>query len=538
MTGLAQHLLVAPVLLPLAAAIAMLLLGQGRRIAKAVLNVVATLAGLALAVTLAKQAAASGEGQVATYLAANWPAPFGIVLVLDRLSAAMLLLTAVLALAAVLYSLARWHRAGLHFHPLFQFQLMGLNGAFLTGDLFNLFVFFEVMLVASYGLVLHGSGRARVTAGLHYIIVNLAASLLFLLGVGLVYGACGTLNMADLSQRIPDLAGTDRALLEAGAGLLGIAFLTKAGLWPLSFWLPGTYTAAAAPVAALSGVLTKVGVYVVLRTWLLLFGAGAGASAGFGAEALLWGGLATLAVGSIGALASQDLGRLVASCVLVSSGTVLAVAATADAGVIGGALFYLACSTLALGALFLLRELVERARGPGADVLAVTREAFGDPEEDSMEDEIGIAIPGAMALLGLGFLAAALVVAGLPPLAGFLGKFAVFDALMAAAPLAAAPLRSGVLVAALLASSLALLVALARAGIHAFWLPAGTPPRVRVIEILPVALLLAACVLLTVRAGPALDYLRAAATDLAHPAAQAQAVLSAQPATRAGQGAP
>ncbi len=531
MTGLAQHLLVVPVLLPLSAAVAMLLLGQGRRIGKAVLNVIATLAGLAVAVTLAQQAGAAGAGHVATYLAANWPAPFGIVLVLDRLSAAMLLLTAVLALAAVLYSLARWHRSGLHFHPLFQLQLMGLNGAFLTGDLFNLFVFFEVMLVASYGLVLHGSGRARVTAGLHYIVVNLAASLLFLLGVGLVYGACGTLNLADLSQ-------SDRALLEAGAGLLGIAFLTKAGLWPLSFWLPGTYTAASAPVAALSAVLTKVGVYVVLRTWLLLFGAGAGASAGFGADALLWGGLATLVVGSIGALASQDLGRLVASCVLVSSGTVLAVAATADAGVVAGALFYLVCSTLALGALFLLRELVERARGPGADVLAVTREAFGDPEEDSMEDEIGIAIPGAMALLGLGFLAAALVVAGLPPLAGFLGKFAVFDALMASPPLAAAPLRSVVLIAALLASSLALLVALARAGIHAFWLPAGTPPRVRVIEILPVALLLAGCVLLTVRAGPALDYLRAAATDIAHPAAQARAVLSAQPATRAGQGAP
>src|SRR4029078_402712 len=159
------------------------------------------------------------------------------VLVADRLAAIMVMLTAVIGLAGAVFSLAQWHRVGPHFHSLFQFLLMGPNGAYLTGDLFNLFVFFEILLAASYGLALHGSGVSRVQAGLHYIVVNLAASLLFLIGVSLIYGVSGTLNMADLAARVQVISANDRALLEAGAGILAIAFLAKAGIWPLCFWL-------------------------------------------------------------------------------------------------------------------------------------------------------------------------------------------------------------------------------------------------------------------------------------------------------------
>ena len=238
------------------------------------------------------------------YALGNWPAPFGIVLVADRLAAAMVLLSGLLGLAATVFSLARWQRAGPRFHALLQFLLMGLNGAFLTGDLFNLFVFFELLLAASYGLALHGSGTARVRSSLHYIVINLAASLLFLIGVSLIYGVTGTLNMAHLAQRIPLVAAEDRVLVEAGAAVLAIAFLVKSGMWPLGFWLPSTYAAASAPAAALFSILTKVGVYAVLRLWLLLFGGGVGA------ELLYLGGMATLAFGAIGMLASQELGRL------------------------------------------------------------------------------------------------------------------------------------------------------------------------------------------------------------------------------------
>ncbi len=231
-----DQLMIVPVLLPLLAGALMLLVGERRHGLKAAINLASTLSLVGIAIALLRMSDGATDdmsGYIGVYRLGDWPAPFGIVLVVDRLSALMLLLTSILASAAVVFSIARWHRAGVYFHALFQFLLMGLNGAFLTGDLFNLFVFFELLLAASYGLLLHGSGVARVRAGLHYIVVNLAASLLFLIGVSLIYGVSGTLNMADLAARIPEMAADDRALLEAGAGILGAAFLLKAGMWPL-----------------------------------------------------------------------------------------------------------------------------------------------------------------------------------------------------------------------------------------------------------------------------------------------------------------
>src|SRR5690606_33107300 len=147
-------------------------------------------------------------------------APFGIVLVLDRLAALMLVLTAVLALAVLLYATGGWDQRGRHFHSLFQFQLMGVNGAFLTGDLFNLFVFFEVLLIASYGLMVHGGGAARMRAGVQYVFVNLVGSSLFLVAVGLLYSVTGWLNMADLARKVPEVPAGDQAILQTGAMLL------------------------------------------------------------------------------------------------------------------------------------------------------------------------------------------------------------------------------------------------------------------------------------------------------------------------------
>ena len=353
MSGMASHIIIAPIVLPLVVGALLLLLDERLRRLRAAVSVASAFALVGIAIVLLVMSdAATPEPQIGVYRLGNWAAPFAIVLVLDRLSALMLLLTSILGSAAVVFALARWQRAGSYFHALFQFLLMGVNGAFLTGDLFNLFVFFELLLAASYGLALHGSGIARVKAGLHYIVVNLAASLLFLIGVSLIYSVSGTLNMADLAQRIPNVPAENQALLEAGASILGIAFLVKAGMWPLCFWLPASYSAASPPVAAVFAILTKVGVYVVLRLWLLLFGEGAGASAQFGGAWLLYGGMATIIFGMIGTLASQNMARLAAYSVLVSSGTVLAAIGMGQAGVTGGALFYLVSSTLGLGARF------------------------------------------------------------------------------------------------------------------------------------------------------------------------------------------
>jgi len=529
----ADHLAIVPILLPLLAGAVMMALDDTWRTFKAGLGIVSTLGLLGVAIALMVGADA---GTTIVYRLGNWPATFGIVLVADRLSAMMLVLTALLGFAALLFSLARWHRTGAHFHPLVQFQLMGLNGAFLTGDLFNLFVFFEVLLAASYGLALHGSGIARVRAGLHYIAINLAASLLFLVGVSLMYGVAGTLNMADLAARIPAITGQNRALLEAGAAILGVAFLTKAAMWPLGFWLPGTYAAASAPAAAIFSMLSKVGVYAVLRLWLLLFGPDSGVSAGLGGDWLLAGGIATIAFGAISVLATQDLVRLAGASVLISSGTLLAAIGAGKIGVTSGALYYLASSVLAIGAFFLLVELLERGHEVGADVLAVTLEAFGDADEEDPEpgEEVGVAIPATMAILGFSFLACALLLAGLPPLSGFVAKFAILSALVGAGVPVDSPvsLAGWALLTMLILSGLATLISMARAGIRTLWAPLdGRVPRVRVIEMAPVLLLIVACIGLTAQAGPAMRYMQATAKALYAPQDYVRGVLAPPPPT-------
>lgn len=535
MSGWSQHLTIAPIVIPLLAGILMVLIGERRRALKAAFGIASALALLVVAIALLRLADGSSGEQAAVfvYRLGNWPSLFGIVLVLDRMSAVMLVLTGVLGLSALVFSLARWHRGGAHFHPLLQFQLMGLNGAFLTGDLFNLFVFFEVMLAASYGLALHGSGAVRIRAGLHYIAVNLTSSLLFLVGVSTIYGVAGTLNMADLAARIPTIAPADRGLLEAGAAILGIAFLVKAAVWPLGFWLPNAYAAASAPAAAIFSILSKVGIYAIVRLWLLLFGAAAGDSSGFGGAWLLSGGLLTIAFGTIAVLATQNMARLAGASVLVSSGTLLAAIGTGQVAVTGGALFYLASSVLAIAAFFLLIELVERGREVGADVLAVTREAYGEGEEENLDEkeETGIAIPAVTAILGMCFMACALLLAGLPPLSGFLAKFAILAPLFGSGG-GSVSTSTWAILAALIISGMATIIAMARAGIDAFWVsPADVRPRVRVTEIGPVALLLTLCMAMTVRPEPVMNYLQAAAQSLHAPQGYIRAVFPVPPST-------
>ncbi|MDO9436773.1 monovalent cation/H+ antiporter subunit D [Hydrogenophaga sp.] len=539
------HLMIAPILLPLVTACVMLFLREGQHRTRATISLFATLANLVLAVALLLWAKlGTGAGALGVYLPSNWDVPFGIVLVLDRLSALMLLVAAMVALMALLFALARWHKAGAHFHPLFQIQIMGLNGAFLTGDLFNLFVFFEVMLAASYGLLLHGSGPSRVKAGMQYIAINLAASSLFLVGASMIYGVSGTLNMADLAARIPNVAEADRALLHAACAILAVAFLAKAAMWPLNFWLVRGYSSASAPSAAVFALLTKVGIYVLLRLSTLLFSPEAGASAGFGSQWLAWGGMATLSFGAIGMLASQRPARLAGYAVIVSSGTLLAVIGFARPELTASALYYLPSSTLAVAAFFLLAELMDRSRTDPATQrapedeedhlpfamadLEIARTANLDEDEEVL---IGRAIPASTALLGLAFITCTVLVAGLPPLSGFIGKFAMLSALL---PVQAdAPAVSGAawtLLVLLITSGLFALVALSRIGMRYFWAPMERGAHMlRVAEYVPIAVLLAVCVLFTVRGEAVLRYTTATAVSLYEPRNYIDAVFSARP---------
>lgn len=528
MNGWSNHLIVAPILVPLVACAILLVIDERRRVAKAMVSLASTIVLTAIAVILF--AIESGpNGFEGVYLVGNWAAPFGIVLVLDGLSAMMLLLTALLAVASLVFSFARWHAVGAHFHSMFQVLLMGVNGAFLTGDLFNLFVFFEVMLAASYGLLLHGSGQLRVKAGLHYIAVNLVAALLFLIGVSLIYGTAGTLNMADLAARIPEMEPDRRMLMEAGAGILGVVFLIKAGMWPLCFWLPTAYSAASAPVAGIFAIMSKLGIYVILRLTMLLFVEGP--SAGFGAQVLFYGGMATLIFGIIGVLASQALGRVAGYSVLVSSGTLLMVIGINDGAVSSGALLYLVSSTLTISAFFLLIELVERGQDAGANVLAVTMEAYGDAADDEVPEEQGVTMPGTMAVLGICFAACGILLSGLPPLSGFIAKFAMLSAMMGTGAIGVPPTAAiWSLIVLVILSGIAALISMTRAGIRTFWSSIeGTVPRVLVIEILPVMFLLGLTLALTVQAGPAMQYMDATIRTLSKPSLYIDAVRTAAP---------
>jgi len=535
MDFLSLHLPVLPVLLPAVTAIALLLIGDdGRRSGLAGegsaadsapggvgarwkwarrLALLSTFLGLLLAARLVADAAGAGaagnalagsSANVRVYLLGNWAAPFGIVLVVDRLAALMLLLTSCIALPVLAFACDGWDARGRHFHALFQFQLMGLNGAFLTGDLFNLFVFFEVLLISSYVLMTHGHGRERFRAGFHYVGLNLLASALFLIGASLVYAIAGTLNLADLTLRLPQITGPDAVLLKVAGLVLLVVFGFKAAVMPLSLWLPATYSAASAPVAALFAIMTKVGVYAIVRVHAALWPP----------EVLLPLALATSVVGALGALSAATLPRLVAWLTVASVGTVLTAVAMGGAAALSAAMFYLVNSTFVIAGLFLWCELV-----------AVQRAGVGD----RLSPAPGVAQP---ALLGVLLLAGAASAAGLPPLPGFIGKVMLLQASSTHA-------WAAVIWAVVLGSGLLALVALARAGSTVFW---NTAPRLasepdrtqasavsaRLALLLCTGCLLGAGVLMSLFAEPIKRYTDAAAAQLGDAPALAQAVLAAQ----------
>jgi multicomponent K+:H+ antiporter subunit D len=536
MNAILQHIVVLPILVPLLCGAAMLFMPETARTARVTLALTSVLAQLTIAIALLYLTSDAANfiwpDGVGVYAIGNWNAPFGIVLVVDRLSAVMLTLVAIVSFTTLTYAVARWDRPGQPFHSLFQLILMGLNGAFLTGDLFNLFVFFEVLLAASYGLVLRGTGAARIKYGMHYIVVNLVASLLFLIGVSLIYGVAGTLNMADLAGRTAGLTPEDRTLFDSGAAILGVAFLVKAASWPLNFWLPGAYSIAQAPVASIFALMTKVGLYSILRVGTIL-----GEDETL-AAALLYMGLATLVSATIAILAAKHLARLVSFSVMVSMGILLAAFGLRIQSLTGPIIFYMIVSVLTSSTFFMLTGMTDRTRITDPPVMpedAPTANAPGymsygvkKPSVFHEEGEVGIAIPAAMAFLGLMFVCCALLIVGLPPLPGFIAKFALLSgALREAADGALA--ASWTFSIAVLLSGFASLIALSRVGMRLFWsIAARSTPRLRVLEAAPVALLVLLCLALGVAAGPVARYLDATARSLHQPDTYVRTVLASR----------
>jgi multicomponent K+:H+ antiporter subunit D len=417
----------------------------------------------------------------------------------------MVSITAVLAVCAQAYAVRGADLAGRHFHRLFQFQLFGLSGAFLTGDLFNLFVFFEVLLIASYALLLHGGGRERTRAGLHYVVLNLIGSTLFLFAIGGLYGILGTLNMADLAIRVAQLPPENLAIVRASALLLFVVFALKAALVPLQLWLPGAYSSAGAPVAALFAIMTKVGAYSILRVYTLIFGTTSGSLAGLVEPWLLGLGLLTIVAGTVGAMVSTRLARLTASLVVVSAGTLLMAIGLGGATSLAAGLYYLAHSTFAAAALFLLTDILKHARGSAGDRL-----------------EPGPAFAGSRILGGL-FLIIAVAIAGMPPLSGFVGKFLI---LSSSAGNPWMPWVFGIV----LLTSLLIIASLARGGSRLFFEEnPATDPRLQPWDksaLFAPVVLTAVGMGLVIFAEPLYEFSRAAADQLLAPGTYVSTVLT------------
>lgn len=485
-----SHLAIIPLLLPLFTGIFLLLLREQRIYIKRTLSGISSLIQIAFAAYLL---CTVSNGNILVYSLSNWPAPFGIVLMADRLAALLILTTSLLAVFALIYAMRGTDREGRQFHILFQLQLFGLNGAFLTADLFNLFVFFEVLLLASYSLLLHGGGRKRIRSGLHFVVINVVGSSLFLFAAGILYGVLGTLNMADLAVKVAHITPDNISLVKTAALLLFTVFALKAALLPLYLWLPSAYSQTSAPAAALFTIMTKVGIYSILRVYTLIFGNEAGPLANLLDDWLLPMALLTIIIGSFGLLGSKRLRQQIAYLVVISAGTLLtSFSLNSEAGIAAG-LYYLPHTTFAAAALFLLADLIVKRR---------------DQMEDKLEEGFVIT---RQRLLGMTFFVLAILVSSLPPLSGFIGKFMV---LRAALEHPALPY----IMTIILASGLLTIIAMARTGSLFFYeahavdkstntyVKQGPPEPLRVRELLPIFSLLGLCLLITAWSGPISQY--------------------------------
>ena len=440
-------LLPLPVVLPLVAAGLSIALGR-RPLLQRLLSLLTLLVTTGTACVLLATADRDGAQVVQ---AGGWAAPAGISLVADRLSTLLLVVSQLVLLAVLVYAVGQGVADGdreprASFHPCYLVLAAGIALAFLTGDLFNLFVAFEVMLVASYVLLTLGGGAEQVRAGMTYVVVSLLASVLFVTVVGLVYAATGTVNLADLAVRMQDVPDGVRVVL--GLTML-VVFGIKAAIFPLFSWLPDSYPTAPSPVTAVfAGLLTKVGVYAIIRTQTLLFPGGALDSV------LMWAALATMVIGILGAVAQTDIRRILSFTLVSHIGYMVFGIALGTAAGLAGAIFYVVHHIAIQTTLFLVTGLIE-TRGGSTSLNRLGGLAAASP------------------VLGILFFVPAMNLAGIPPLSGFVGKVGLLEAGAQQGGFLAYLLVGGSVLTSLLT-----LYAMAKVWNRAFWRPRTAEPDV------------------------------------------------------------
>lgn len=490
------HLILLPVLLPLLTG-AILLLITGKEVRA--IRIVSLCGGLVCLVASLALLHSVLHGEVVIYRLGNWPSPFAITLVADLLSGLMLVVSSLLACACLLFAGRDKDAPVSRFHSLFHFLCMGIHGAFLTGDLFNLFVFFEVLLISSYGLLVTLSGRPKSRNALHFVILNMTGTVLFLVAIGLIYRATGRLNLADVAAIVPHLSDGGQMVVQSASFLLMVVFGLKAAVFPLCFWLPQTYPSAPVAATAMFNIVSKVGLYAIWRWNFLIFGHDHANDI----WSLLWLlGLLTMAVGSAGTLAGRSLKEQFSFLILLSIGLLLAGASLSvqqnNPLLMAAVLCYLIQSTLIGGTLFLWTDWTSQAKSSPAYLL--------------------VRHPVVTVL----FVVIAITVSGLPPLSGFVGKVLL---------LSSAGIQNNAmwLWLAVVLSSIAVLIAMVRLGSRLFWYPANPAPAPDIVvdrgQLVAVTGLASVALAFPFYADTLFLYCRTAADLLFHPAPYLRAVL-------------
>ncbi|BCW99573.1 MAG: cation:proton antiporter [Armatimonadota bacterium] len=468
-------LTVIPILIPLGCAVASLLARRNIRLQRR-LAVAGTAALLIAAIILMISVLRHG---VLCTQAGNWPAPFGITLVADILTSVMVLLTGLMGLATAIYSMASMDEARERFgyYPLLHMLLCGVNGAFLTGDLFNLYVWFEVMLIASFVLLALGGERAQMEGAIKYVTLNLMASALFLAGVGILYGMAGTLNMADLSLKLRDTGHS--GLITCVAMLFLTAFGVKAALFPVFCWLPASYHTPPVAVSAIfAGLLTKVGVYSLLRVFTLIFTQ----DIPYTQTILLWAAGLTMVTGVLGAFAQNEFRRILSFHSISQIGYMVMGLGLFSPLALAGSVYFVVHHSVVKTNLFLISGVAHRLCG-------------------SFElKKLGGLYSSSPLVAGL-FFVVAMSLAGMPPLAGFVAKF-----ILARAGLDA---RQWVIVGVALAVGMVTLMSMTKIWAEAFWkaapgsaVPERPSGKVLTTLLVPVAFLGALTILMGIQAAP------------------------------------
>lgn len=489
------NLLILPIILPFFFAILLLFFKNQIRTQR-VITVIGLVTSLMVAFRLIWKVKTFG---VQTVTLGSWPAPFGITLASDMLSSLLVTTSVIITLSVVIYSFSAIGEARerFYYYPTILFMLTGINGAFTTGDIFNMFVFFEVLLIASYVLIVLGGEKRQLRESIKYLLVNVISSSLFVVTVGLLYSVVGTLNMADISAKISDVGQT--GLLTVIAILFLMVFGIKGALFPLYFWLPGSYSAPPMPVLALFGaLLTKVGIYAITRTYTLFFIH----DLTFTHEFLLVLSVLTVIFGCIGALAYFDLKQIIIYNIIIAVGVILFGVAQMNESGMSGSIFYLIHDMLIKAGLFLLIGIIISVTGTSN-----LREMGG--------------LMKTHASLGWMYLIAVFGLVGIPPLSGFIGKLLIVQG-----GFEAGNIWTTIII---LISSIIVLLSAMRIFVYAFWgepvaLPETKKSSYRK-EMIPAVLLVVISIVYGIGAESLIPYMENASDLLLNPSIYIDAVL-------------